>query len=91
MPGAFGLMPYYYPAAEPEVRPDETLWQRHRSRVQAFFAEADVPAAFAGVVGQPADEIVDVAERHKAKPERHKAKLIVVHPTPLGRAGGRPS
>jgi hypothetical protein len=61
------------------VRPDETLWQRHRSRVQAFFAEADVPAAFAGVVGQPADEIVDV---------RHKAKLIVVHPTPP-RPGGR--
>lgn len=67
MPGAFGLMPYYYPAAEPEVRPDEALWQEHRSRVQAFFAEADVPAEFAAVIGQPADEIVDVADRHKAE------------------------
>lgn len=66
MPGAFGLMPYYYPAAQPEAQPDEALWQQHRSRVQAFFAEADIAAEFAGVVGQPAGEIVDVAERHKA-------------------------
>jgi nucleotide-binding universal stress UspA family protein len=65
--GAFGLMPYYYPAAEPEVRPDEAVWQQHRSRVQAFFAEAEVPGEFAGVIGQPADGIVDVAERHKAE------------------------
>jgi hypothetical protein len=59
------------------------LNQRNRQRSppnRHFETPHDVPAAFAGVVGQPADEIVDVAERHKAK-------LIVVHSTPP-RPGG---
>jgi nucleotide-binding universal stress UspA family protein len=66
-PGASGLMPYDgFNTADPGVRPDERLWQQHRARIESFLAETDVPYEFAGVVGQPADEIVDVAERNNA-------------------------
>jgi nucleotide-binding universal stress UspA family protein len=65
--GAFGLMPYdAYNTADPGARLDERLWQQHRARIESFLAETDVPCEFAGVVGQPADEIVDVAERNNA-------------------------
>ena len=67
MPGAFGLMPYYgLSEPGPGVRPDEQLWQQHRGRIESFLAETSIPYEFAGVVGQPADEIVDVAERNDA-------------------------
>lgn len=71
MPGAFGLAPYYVNTAERGVRSDNELWQQHRARVESFLAETGVPHEFAGVVGEPVDEIVDIAER------RH-ADLIVV-------------
>ncbi len=68
-PGAFGLTPYYaYPAEElgQAPRADEALWQRHRERVQAFFAGAGITVEFAGVLGQPAEEIVELAEQQHA-------------------------
>jgi len=66
--GAFGLMPYYYPRTSEElaVRADEGLWQQHRERVQAFFAGAGIAVEFAGVVGQPAELIVGLAEQQHA-------------------------
>jgi nucleotide-binding universal stress UspA family protein len=72
--GGFGLLPYWtYPLEEPgeSAKPEEALWQRHRERVEGLFAEAGVPAEFAGVLGEPVERIIDVAE------ETH-ADLIVV-------------
>ena len=66
MPGAFGLMPYFRSTPENEVLVDEALWQRHRDRVESFFAETAISHEFAGVVGDPASEIVDVAEQRDA-------------------------
>jgi nucleotide-binding universal stress UspA family protein len=66
-PGAFGFVPYYYASLEGQgVRADEALWQRHRTRIETFFAETGVAHEFAGVVGEPAQEIVEVAERRGA-------------------------
>lgn len=65
-PGAFGVMPYYAPMAERGVQRDEKLWQQHRGRIESFLAGTGVAHEFAGVVGQPAEEIVEVAERHDA-------------------------
>lgn len=66
-PGAFGLAPYYAPRTlELEERADEALWERHRGRVEALFAAAGVPVEFTGATGRPADEIVELAERHDA-------------------------
>jgi nucleotide-binding universal stress UspA family protein len=73
-PGAFGLMPYVaYPASHPDdvVKQDEQLWRQHRQRVEALFADADLQVEFAGVAGEPGQELVDAAE------QRH-ADLIVV-------------
>jgi nucleotide-binding universal stress UspA family protein len=42
------------------------LWKQHRARIQALFAETGVPYEFAGVVGQPEQEIVEVAARRDA-------------------------
>lgn len=66
MPGAFGLAPYYHYTPEQGIRTDEAVWRQHRSRVEAFFADSGIAHEFAGVVGQPADEIVDVAEQRNA-------------------------
>jgi nucleotide-binding universal stress UspA family protein len=67
MAGAYGLTPYpYYPTSEQGIQPDEKFWQQHRAHVQAYFAEVGVPVEFAGVVGQPAEEIVETAEKYKA-------------------------
>jgi nucleotide-binding universal stress UspA family protein len=69
-PGAFGLMPYAaYPAGDPEqiVDQDEQLWEQHRERVQALFADADLQVEFAGVAGEPAQELVDAAEQRQAE------------------------
>ena len=68
-PGAFGLLPYYaYPAGDPGqvVERDEQLWEQHRERVQRLFADADLQVEFAGVAGEPAQELVDAAEQHQA-------------------------
>jgi nucleotide-binding universal stress UspA family protein len=48
------------------VRGDEALWRQHRERVQSFFAGAGIAVEFAGVVGQPAEEIVELAEQQQA-------------------------
>jgi nucleotide-binding universal stress UspA family protein len=67
-PGAFGLMPYYYPVEEArqpvERRLDENLLRQHRERVEAFFAKIEVPAEFVGVTGEAAAEIVAAADEH---------------------------
>ncbi|HZT14547.1 MAG TPA: universal stress protein [Gaiellaceae bacterium] len=66
MPGAFGLTPYLTTTPENELRVDEAMWQQHRGRVESFFADTGIAHEFDGVVGDPAAEIVDVAERRNA-------------------------
>jgi nucleotide-binding universal stress UspA family protein len=69
-PGAFGLLPYAaYPAGDPGqvVEQDEQLWEQHRERVQALFAGADLHVEFAGVAGEPAQELIDAAEQRQAE------------------------
>ena len=66
MPGAFGLTPYYRETLGQDMRRDETVWREHRSRVEAFFADSGVVHEFAGIVGDPVNEIVDVAEQRNA-------------------------
>lgn len=63
-PGAFGLMPYY--PIDIVEEPAEHLQEQHREQVQAFFADKGIPVEFVGVSGQPAEEIVEVAEQHDA-------------------------
>lgn len=73
-PGAFGLVPFYaYPAGDPGqvVERDEQLWEQHREHVQRLFADADLQVEFAGVAGEPAQELVDAGEHH------HAALIIV--------------
>ncbi len=67
-PGAFGLMPYLYDLQEDDQvrRVNETILQQHRERVHALFAGLEVPADFAGVVGEPAQAIVAAADEHDA-------------------------
>ena len=66
-PGAFGMMHYYSRRTEElGLRADAALWQQHRERVQAFFADAGIGVEFAGVVGQQAEEIVEIAEQQQA-------------------------
>ena len=67
--GAFGLMPYLADGAQElgaAPRADEALWQEHRERVRVFFAADGIPVEFADVIGQPADELVALAEQHDA-------------------------
>jgi nucleotide-binding universal stress UspA family protein len=66
--GAFGMASYAYPYSSVEAaeRADDAIWHEHRKRVEAFLAERGVEAEFAGVVGQPTGELVDVAEQRKA-------------------------
>lgn len=64
--GAFGMQPYYTFDLAQERRIDEELWQRHRDEIASLFAGSSVPHEFAGVVGQPADEILEVADRYDA-------------------------
>lgn len=67
--GAFGLMPYY-PYLPADVagtgERDEQLWAQHRARVQALFADADLEVEFAGVAGEPAQELIEVSEQRRA-------------------------
>lgn len=65
-PGAFGFMPYYGYTAEQSLQTDEALWRQHRGEIERFLAETGVAHEFAGVVGQPSAEIVEVAERRQA-------------------------
>jgi len=66
--GAFGLVPYYHSRVSEDavVRADEMVWQQHRERVRSFFAGAGITVEFAGAIGQPAEEIVELAEQHQA-------------------------
>lgn len=64
--GAFGLMPYGIRLAELGAPVDETLWRQHRERVESFLAGTDVAHEFAGMVGEPVLEIVDVAQSRRA-------------------------
>ena len=69
-PGAFGLMPYAaYPVGDRDqvVERDERLWEQHRERVHALFADADLQVEFAGVAGEPAQELVDAAGQRQAE------------------------
>jgi nucleotide-binding universal stress UspA family protein len=65
-PGAFGLPPYNLRASGPGVGSSERLWQQHRDQVDAFLGETGISYEFAGVAGQPAGEIVEVADRSNA-------------------------
>ncbi len=65
-PGAFGFAPYYPYSAEQSMDFSEELWRQHRARIESFCAEAGVTHEFANVIGQPSEEIVETAERHKA-------------------------
>lgn len=65
-PGAFGVVPYYAYTAELGQRADEALWQQHRAQIEAFLGGRSVTYEFAGVVGEPVTEIVDVAEHRDA-------------------------
>jgi nucleotide-binding universal stress UspA family protein len=67
--GAFGLLPYGpYPGDDVDrlVERNEELWEQHRRRARALFADADVQVEFAGVAGEPAQELVDAAQNHRA-------------------------
>jgi nucleotide-binding universal stress UspA family protein len=66
MPGGFGLAPYSLSTAELGMESDEELWQQHRERIEAFFAQTGVSYEFAGVVGAPATEIVEIAAERNA-------------------------
>jgi nucleotide-binding universal stress UspA family protein len=69
-PGAFGLVPYAaYPAGDSDqaAERDEQLWEQHRERVHALLAEADLQVEFAGVAGEPAQELVDAAGQRQAE------------------------
>ena len=59
--GAFGLLPYYYPTTEANAQADEAVWNLHRERVEAYFAELGVPVEFSGLSGPAVEEIVDTA------------------------------
>jgi nucleotide-binding universal stress UspA family protein len=63
--GAFGLLPYYdLGAPTVDARLDEAMWEQHRKRVEAFFADSGTRVEFAGVMGSPVEEILEVAEQH---------------------------
>jgi nucleotide-binding universal stress UspA family protein len=66
--GAFGLTPYSYPYSTVESAQvaDNAIWHAHRGKVESFLGERGVEAEFSGVVGQPAGELVDVAEQRNA-------------------------
>jgi nucleotide-binding universal stress UspA family protein len=69
-PGAFGLLPYYaYPAGDAGhvSERDEQLWEQHRQQVHALFTDADLQVEFAGVEGEPAEELVEAAAQRQAE------------------------
>jgi len=64
--GAFGMQPYYTYDLAQEQRVDQMLWNRHRDEIASLFAGSGVTHEFAGVVGQPAAEILEVADHYDA-------------------------
>jgi len=64
--GAYGLTPYSYPSIETQQHTEEAIWKQHREKAEAFLSSAGVDYEFAGVVGQPAGELVDVAAQRQA-------------------------
>jgi nucleotide-binding universal stress UspA family protein len=66
MPGGFGLQPYYLSTPDVGVQADEALWQQHRAQIEAFLAKTGVTHEFAGVVGAPVAEIVEIAAERNA-------------------------
>ena len=66
-PGAFGLTPYYAYAPGQVLERNEQQWEQHRERVHALFADASLEVEFAGVAGEPAQELIDTAEQHRAR------------------------
>jgi nucleotide-binding universal stress UspA family protein len=60
-PGAFGFVPYYGIGAEGVAWSNEARWQQHRSRIEALFTQSGIRHEFAGMVGEPVAEIVQVA------------------------------
>jgi nucleotide-binding universal stress UspA family protein len=65
-PGAFGYLPYYGDTPEDGAWTNEVLWQQHRSRIEALVAQSGVRHEFAGVIGEPVAEIIEVAEQRNA-------------------------
>ncbi|HET7136863.1 MAG TPA: universal stress protein [Gaiellaceae bacterium] len=65
-PGAFGLVPYYEYTSDIGLRADAVRWREHRDRIDSLLDGRGIEHEFAGVVGQPAAEIVDVAESRDA-------------------------
>jgi nucleotide-binding universal stress UspA family protein len=68
-PGAFGLYSYYPTPLEQydqAQRLDEELWREHRKHVEELFAGEGVETEFAGVAGDPIDELVDEAQKRDA-------------------------
>lgn len=66
LPGAFGFEPYFASTPPDTAWTDEENWRRHRSSIEAIFAQSGVRHEFAGLIGEPVAEIVDVAERSNA-------------------------
>jgi nucleotide-binding universal stress UspA family protein len=65
-PGAFGIVPYYEYTTDIGLRADEARWREHRGRIESFLGGRGIAHEFAGVVGEPAAEIADVAENRDA-------------------------
>jgi nucleotide-binding universal stress UspA family protein len=65
-PGAFGYGPFYGVTPELGAWTNEPNWRQHRSSIEALFAQSGVRHEFAGVIGEPVAEIVDVAEQRNA-------------------------
>jgi len=59
---------YAFPGEQltPPVERDEDLWRRHREQVEAVFAEVGVRVDFAGIAGDPADELIEAADQRQA-------------------------
>ena len=69
VPGAFGLYSYCPSTAEQldqTVKLDEEIWRQHREHVEALLAGAGVNIEFAGVAGEPVQELVQAAEDRNA-------------------------
>jgi nucleotide-binding universal stress UspA family protein len=64
--GAYGLVPYVYVPSESELESDEAVQHDRREHVRAFFAGRGLGVEFEGVTGPPAEEILELADRHRA-------------------------
>lgn len=64
--GAYGLVPYVYAPSESERESDEAVQHDRGEHVRAFFARRGLSVEFEGVTGPPAEEILELADRHRA-------------------------